>query len=121
MKDIGLNYDTHDFDIVNRDSYFKDDLDAVVQNLKIRLWLFLGEWFLDTERGVSYFTDINVKVPDLSLIQSVVKDTIMKTDHILSIEKFELSLDRNTRILSIVFQCQSDFGQTPVLTEGVLL
>lgn len=80
---------------------FATDAEAVAQNVKTRLQLLQGEWFLDTEAGLPYLGQIATRPANLPLAESLIKRQILATDGVASIADFALSFDRETRRLSV--------------------
>lgn len=112
MKDIKLDLITHDLLIENFDLSLVAEIDRVVQNLKIRLWFFFQEWFLDTSEGVRFYQDIHIKNPDLNVIEALIKEEIMGTEDVLEILNFDLIFESAQRKLTVDFEVNTTFGQT---------
>ena len=112
MKDIKLDSIEHDLLIENFDLSIVTGIDRVVQNLKIRLWFFFQEWFLDTSKGIRFYQDVHIKNPDLSVVEALVKEEIMGTEDVLEILNFDLTFESAQRKLSIDFEVNTTFGQT---------
>ena len=84
---------------------------AVAQRLDHRFKFFFGEWFLDQRQGVPYYQNILVKNPNLKVVRGIFRQVILKTPGIFSIKKFELTLDRKTREISIDFEAVMTGGE----------
>jgi hypothetical protein len=80
---------------------FSQDAEAVAQNVKTRLLLLAGEWFLDAGAGLPYLRDIVIKPANIQLAQSLIKRRILETDGVASISDFAVSFDSNTRGLTV--------------------
>ncbi|MCK5609852.1 hypothetical protein KAR91_48720 [Candidatus Pacearchaeota archaeon] len=116
MKDLLLDTITHDLVIRDFDLVMLEDgIDRVVQDLKVRLWFFLGEWFLDISKGVPYFDDILVKNPDLNAIEAIFKEVIFNTADVLEILSFDMDYNSSARTLSVEFEVNTTFGTTGTL------
>lgn len=84
-----------------------DDLVTyVVQRLRQRLRFFLGEWFLDQRLGIPYFQRVFVSNPDIPLITSLFRRTILRTTGVAAVEKLSVRFDRNTRTLLTSFEAK---------------
>ena len=79
------------------------DDDAIVQHLQIRLRFFFNEWFLDLRVGIPYFDQILIKNPDLVVVRGILRETIVTTPGIDTIETFDLDFDTPIRKLTVVF------------------
>jgi hypothetical protein len=66
-----------------------------------RLWLLLGEWFLNTDAGVPYFQEIFVMPDNLAEAQAILKAQILGTEGVDSLTSFTMNYDYTTRILSV--------------------
>lgn len=77
--------------------------EAVGQHLSERLRMFLGEWFLDTREGVSYFRDILIKGIDLSVARSIFRRTILGAQDVAELKELVLTPDYRNRNLAVSF------------------
>lgn len=116
--DLKLDVVTHDLLVVNYDLVITDDIQQLMQNLKIRLLFFLGEWFLDITRGVPYYEEILIKNPNQSRVESILKQQILNTKNVKEMLEFNLNYDASTRLLNVTFSVDTDFGILE-LTEGL--
>ncbi len=82
---------------------------AVAQQLKIRLRMFLGEWFLDTRTGMPYFQSILVKNPNFAAIKSIFREAIVTTPGVSDVGDITLTLD-SSRQANVAFQALADDG-----------
>ena len=104
MYDLMLEEDTKDLLIVEHDMTLTEtNQKYVTQKLKIRLNMFLGEWYLNINKGIPYFEEILVKDPNLNFIEDLLKTEIVSIPEIDILEKFEIEYDSLTRELIITF------------------
>lgn len=75
--------------------------EAVGQHAKQRLQTFYGEWFLDNTAGVQWLSELFAKEFNPELAEAVVKNEILDTDGVTSIESFSVSFNNHTRNLQI--------------------
>lgn len=75
--------------------------DAIAQHMRIRLRTFLGEWFLDERQGIPFFRDVFTKSPNLSLVESELRQTIERTPGVSTLRKFALDVDAQARTLEV--------------------
>jgi hypothetical protein len=120
MSDLQLNSSTWDLEIQNGDFVLIEDKEALQQFLKQRLQTFLGEWFLDSSKGVPYFEEILVKRPQFEAVDSIFKTQILQTPGIINLESFEFDYDGPTRALSLSFRAQSIEGVIDFNEEIIL-
>jgi len=116
LKDLLLDPITHDLKITDFDLSLVDGIDRAVQDLKVRLWFFYKEWFLDTSKGVPFFEVVNVKNPDLNAIEALFKEVIFNTVDVVEILSFDLDFDSSAREMRIQFEVNTTFGPTQLLT-----
>ena len=102
MTDIYLNQN-HDLELLNGDLRITaSDYEDIKQRLSIALQFFLGEWFLDTTKGVPYTQTIyEAGFNDLPTLYSIFRTEIQNTEGVDTIESLELDLDGDERILTV--------------------
>jgi hypothetical protein len=110
MIDLALDPITHDLDLQNNDLYFLDGAERVRQHLAIKLKLFSGEWFLDTEFGTPYLASILGKQVSLAASVAALKASIMAVDGVDTITRFDYTFNRSDRNLEIDFEVQTPYG-----------
>ena len=92
-----------------------EGIDGLVQRLKIRLQVFLEEWFLDDTRGVPYFQQILEKGTSYDEISNSIKLVISKTKDVKKINSFIIeSDDIESRKIPISFSVTSIFGDAQI-------
>ena len=109
--DLALNRGTHDLQIVNGDLLVINNKERIAQQLRVTLWEWLGEWFLDARDGVPYREYILVKNPNMKHIRQVLSDNIMKVDGVKRIDELNLKYDPKSRTLIVDFAVDTDEGQ----------
>lgn len=103
--DLLLNSDTNDLVFINGACPVTQLLTAIVaQRLKITLYTFLGEWFLDTTIGVPYFQQIFGKIRTKATIDLIFQRIISDDPDVIEILSFDSSLTPETRGYSMTFQ-----------------
>jgi hypothetical protein len=114
--DLLINPVTNDVVFDNTTRMTSSYEESVVQRLKIRLWTFLGEWFLDVTEGVPYFESVFVKVRDKSFIDLIFQEAILKDTGVENIISFSSTLSSDRRY-SFEFSCQLNNGAvTPLIS-----
>ena len=108
--DIALNRNTHDL-VVHNDLLLIDNLERVVQQVKITLLEWQGEWFLDVRNGVPYLEYILVKNPNLKHIRQILKEKILSVEGVQKITSMELNFNRQERFLTVSYIAISDYGE----------
>lgn len=93
--------------------FYRDQPEAVSQAVQTRLELFTGEWFLDTTDGTPWRTDVLGKYTQ-GAYDSIIKDRILTTEGVQSIDAYSSTLDRQTRKLSVNASISTIYGTATV-------
>jgi hypothetical protein len=112
MRDLRLDPVTWELATVNNDLAFIDGVDELVQNLKIRLQFFLGEWLLDTTQGVDWIGSVFVQNPNIPHINGLIKKAILDTDGVIALQSFASAYDPAARTFTVTFTVQTTEGTT---------
>jgi len=118
LKDIKLGLTSHDIAIEDNTFSFVEGADRVGQQIKIRILWFLGEWFLDTNRGVPWFEEIFVKNPDIAEIEAQLKVEIATVPNVKEITQWSSDLDVKTRTYTVRSRVDTEFG--PITIEETI-
>lgn len=104
--------------IVTTDLQFTTGVEGVMQECKIKLLMFKGEWFLDRTKGISWWGEILGKKPEraISAMTSEFFTTLMSVEDVISVTKLDISYDGKTRSITCKWAVQCRFGETPVST-----
>ena len=103
--DLLLDTDTNDLVFINGACPVTQHLtDVVAQRLKITLYTFFGEWFLDTTIGVPYFQQIFGKVRSKSTVDLIFQRIIADDPDVIEILSFTSELAANARGYTMTFQ-----------------
>lgn len=107
MSDIFIDPNTGDIAMVNCTPVLTTNLiELVSQRLEIRLNTFLEEWFFNSEVGVPYFEQILVKPFKKDLVESILKNTILETEDVIRITKFESTFSPSTRLYTVTYSVE---------------
>lgn len=94
-------------------------LEGIAQNLYLRLSMFLGEWFLDTDDGTDWFGSVLGKQSrDLQLAKSVLRERILGTVGVLDLIELEFKVDAGARTLRATWKVMTDLGALSQTVEG---
>lgn len=74
-----------------------EDAEAVGQHVRQRLMTFEGEWFLDSEAGVTWLSEVLGFKYDPIIAEALTKTEILNTDGVTDIESFSVRFDRDIR------------------------
>ena len=105
MADLLLDTRTHDLVLTAAgDTIVVTDVDLIRQRIKQRLLSIEGEWFLDVERGLPWFTEIIGKGAEQEQISALLATAIADTEGVDSLIQFDLTIDRRARSLFLQFR-----------------
>lgn len=116
---LKLDENTHDLIIGRQGAERVKGIDLTKQLVKTRLLTVLGEWSPDKSLGLPWFDEIMVKGQRMSVVEGLLRDCILGTDHVLDLLSFDMTLDKTTRTLTVAFEAVSDWGQFDVVVTKV--
>lgn len=96
---------------------YKKNRDAVAQNIRTRLKMFLGNCFFAMEAGIDWFNLLGGK--DLIALNLAVRATILNTEDVISLNQITLSLD-DTRNLFLTYEVTTVYGRV-IENENILV
>lgn len=115
MLDIALS-SNHDLDTSSLDLKLVDKAEQVRQQLLIKLKLWRGEWFLDTEFGTPYLQQILGKQLTLSGALAALRKSILEVEGVRQILFFSYKFNNSTRKLEVEFTADTPYGIVEVNT-----
>lgn len=86
---------------------------AVALAIETRLKLWVGEWFADTSDGTGWSQAILGK-QSKNLYELTLRQRVLETYGVVSIETFQSYLDRDSRKLTVSMVVNTIFGQLTV-------
>lgn len=95
------------------DIFIKDEPQIVAQQIKTRLLLWLGEFFLDTSDGTPYEQDILGRGTNYDL---EIQERILNTPQVVEIISYSSVIDPKTRKLSVSATINTSYGVTTIST-----
>lgn len=111
MSGLLINTVTGDLDITDNKLSLTSGLKAIEQRITQRLRLFLGEWFLNRDRGVPWIQQVFRKNPNPIVVDAVIKREIIAEPQVIELQTFELDLDESTRLLTVTFRAKTQLGE----------
>lgn len=109
MKSFALN-SANDLIIENGQIVTTQGAEYVLQKVRSRLLFYRGEWFLRRDHGVPYFEEVFTKPANPANVESILKETIVRTPGVRRLIEFSLNFDRATRHLSVEFSAETSYG-----------
>jgi hypothetical protein len=110
MADIKLTA-SHDIDF-NNFILTESALNSIGQKVKIRLLRYLGEYFMDTSKGVPYYQEILKKGISKDYVDVIFIDEILNTPDIVSVDEYESTLDNSSGKYSASFAATTSANET---------
>lgn len=119
MSDLLIGGSKNDLVLTNGDLTFCRGSSAIAQDVLQQLQMFLGEWFLDTSKGIPWLQSILVKSPNLNVINATLQNAICNVNGVSQLVAFNYTYNNATRELSITFQAKCVNGQVISLNTAV--
>jgi hypothetical protein len=113
MKSFAINPLSNDFIREgNLIRYTKDDLEHLTLMVRHELSLFLGEWFVDTSKGLPYIPDEDSgKMAHRVLLETAMRSKITSITGIKRLRSFVPELDKRQRVYRVSFSADTDYGE----------
>lgn len=105
MADLKLDL-TGDIVIEGGDAVLVDGVDAVIQQIKIRLKMFKGEWFQNPSEGMPWFQSILQKQPNTQSIAGIFRQAVQETPGVASVESLTTEFNAQERTLQVRFRAR---------------
>ena len=87
-------------------------LPGVAQLCRIAMLLFLGEWFLNLNRGMPWFQEILGEKYDEGLLRSRLAEQLLTVPGVTEVISITLAFDPLTRGVSVTWAVRTLFGDT---------
>lgn len=102
--------------IEDGDLVFTTGLDAIVQQCRIALQMFQGEWFLNLDVGIPYWEKILGEKPATAIEAARIffRRELQLVDGVNKVTKLDITYTGSTRTLNVSWQVNTIFGDTPV-------
>lgn len=94
-------------------NFWKDQPEAVAQSVMTRLFLFQGEWFLDTNEGMTWKTEV-LGVRTANTRDPAIRSRVLGTQGVTAITEYSSSLNRDTRAFSVNLKIDTIYGAATV-------
>lgn len=100
-----------DINVSSGDLTLTSGVEAIRQNIQIRLKFFQGEWFLNTDIGIPYFGTFLTKNPNLAVVRSIIRDAVEGIPGVKSVTSVETQITTGSRDLQISLKVLSDLEE----------
>jgi hypothetical protein len=107
--------DNNDLVFRDGDLVFSTGIEAVVQACRIVMQMFRGEWFLNLDAGLPYWESILGQKPAVAIQAATmyIRRELELVDGVVDVTKLEVTYVRETRMLKVEWQVDTEFGETP--------
>lgn len=104
--------------VIGTDLEWTRGLDAVVQDCRIALQMFQGEWFLDQDVGIPYWNRILRERPHVATAaaREVFHTELMSIESVERVLVLDVNYDGKTRTMTVRWKVRCEFGDTPLDT-----
>lgn len=90
---------------------YKRDGNAVYQNVQTRIKMFVNDWFLDTKRGIDWYTLLGNKGTETQILREIERVTL-QTEFVRTIEKLQITNRDVNRGITIELAITTLFDDT---------
>lgn len=100
----------------NGDLVFVSGIDAVVQQCRVVLQMFQGEWFLNLDAGIPYWQSILGEKTRAAIEAARIffRRELELVSGVDKVTKLDISYSGTSRTLTVNWQVSTIFGDTPV-------
>lgn len=100
----------HDLRIENGEFLRVRGSDEVRQRIKVSLWHYLGEYFLNTNNGVPWYEQILGRKSDADLVSAILRREILKVPRVIRIESLKAIFLNGIRQYQMESEVQVEAG-----------
>lgn len=116
MSDLAIDPLTGDLALEAGKARLVYGAEAVAQAWQTRLTLFKGECVLDRNLGIDYQNDILEKGARQSVMRAIFADVTRRTSGVRDVRDLRFSLNRASRVLTVLAEVSLEDGQDTTLT-----
>lgn len=114
---LKLDHFSHDLMIKKGSLQLVSGSDEVRQRIKVSLWHHKGEYFLNPESGMSWYSEILGFKPSNATLVNIIRDATLEVPGVLNVDN--ISLNRVGRSVSISIICRVQKGLYEI-SDGVI-
>jgi hypothetical protein len=78
--------------------------------IECRLRTFKGEWYLNRDLGVPYYSEVLKKNPDIEKVRALLLSELVKVQGIAEVLRFTVGFDHATRVFQVFFSVKASDG-----------
>lgn len=111
MKSIAIDPQTAKFVRHNgRMRYTKTELEFLAQVVRHELSIFLGEWYLDTRKGLPYRPPKARKSEHRTILETALRAKLISIKGIKRVISFTPRYDKKERLYEVAFSAETNAG-----------
>jgi hypothetical protein len=84
--------------------------EAIALLVKQRLWLWLGEWFLNITAGVNWPAILGTRPPALRLAETEIRRVVENTPGVEEITAFDMTFDHAIFMVQVYIEVTTEFS-----------
>ena len=101
------------------DLVFSTGVQAVAQEIRIKLDWLRGEWEFDPSKGVPYFENLLGQKFNESTIRQEINTQLLSVEGVKTVDRLNVSFSNTSRIVEVQFLVTTIFGDTINATTAV--
>jgi hypothetical protein len=118
--DLKVTLGSQDLEVENGDLVLcRSPSEAALQDINIRLRTLAGEWFLDPQVGVPYFTKVFGQRPNKLSLLEIFKHAVLESSYVIDVTNANVEFDESTNSITVSFAATLADGSTLVLRESL--
>lgn len=110
-RDLKIDAITGDLVLENGDFLWVDGIDAIEQDIRTALQMFLGEWFLDETEGVPYHQSILGQKVSPLIVREIFRQQLLAIPGVLAVVEISASFVGTSRTITIPWKVSTDLGE----------
>jgi len=111
LKSIAIDPQTANFIRENgRMRYTETELEFMAQVVRHELSIFLGEWYLDTSKGLPYRPPNARKSEHRSILESALRAKLVSIKGVKKVMSFNPQYDKKERLYEVAFMLNTEAG-----------
>lgn len=93
--------------------------DEVRQRVKVAVWHYLAEYFLDTPQGVPYYTQVMGRKNGAADVSAILRNKILRVPGVIRVVSFAVKFNTLLRVFEVTgeIEVESGPGDAPTVTQ----
>jgi hypothetical protein len=101
--------------VIDTDLSWSRGIPGVMQECRIKMQMFKGEWFLNLDVGVPYWGQILGQKPAVAIAAAggAFTEALLSVEDVIDVVKLDVKMVKATRNLAVTWRVRCAFGTTP--------